>query len=99
MREEWPLAKSALLLVPPRVVHRIADDAGAPLSIYVLCVRGDAPFDALRMDAARPAQVRDAEIVSLAGSVMRRLLMEKTPGIVGAPGSSVAALPRCCWGG
>jgi len=78
-QEEWPLAKSALVLVPPRVVHRIADEPGIPLSIYVLCVEGVAPFGNLRdFQAVSPTQVRDREIISLAGTVMRRLLIEKT---------------------
>jgi len=83
-KKEWPLAKSSLVLVPPRVVHRIADDPGAPLSIYVLCVQGVAPFDDLRkMEAARPVQIRDGELAALAGSVMRRLLIEKIRALPG----------------
>jgi len=83
-REQWPLARSSLVVVPPRLLHRIADDPGAPLSIYVLCVKGIVPFGDLRdLEALRPAQVRDGEIISLAGSVMRRLLIEKTRSLPG----------------
>jgi AraC family L-rhamnose operon regulatory protein RhaS len=77
-KNEWRLEKSALVAVPPRIAHRIADEPGAPLSIYVLCVEGIAPFGDLReFQADCPTQVRDGEIVTLAGTVMRRLLIEK----------------------
>jgi AraC family L-rhamnose operon regulatory protein RhaS len=83
-REGWPLAKSSLILVPPQIPHRISDDPAAPLSIYVLCVKAVAPFDNLRgLETGRPAQVRDREIISLAGSVMRRLFIEKTRSLPG----------------
>lgn len=78
-RREWPLTRSTIVLVPPHVLHRIADDPGNPLSIYVLCIHSAVPFDELRdFEVGQPMQVHNREILSLTSSVMRRLLIERT---------------------
>jgi AraC-like DNA-binding protein len=77
-KNQWRLAGSDLALVPPGIMHRLADEPGAPLSIYVLCAADEAPFDGLR-DArvTQPVLVRNAETMAFASGAMRRLLIER----------------------
>ncbi len=75
----WPLHSQVLTLVPARLEHRLADSAGSPLSLLILCIADRATVENLAaLPPDRPSFIADPESLRRATDRLRRLLVESS---------------------
>lgn len=73
----WPLHAQVLSLVPARLEHRLADVAGSPLSLLILCIADRAMAASLgTLPHDRPCFIADPGSLRRATDQLRRLLLE-----------------------
>jgi AraC-like DNA-binding protein len=76
-QRSWPLHQRVLAVVPAGLEHRLADQAGTPLSLFILCIADRAMIENLTtLPRDRPSFIADPAGLRRALELLRRLLVE-----------------------